>query len=117
MKIKLAAVTLMATTLALTPLAPAHADGWRHCGGGYHGRGGGGLFFGLAAAGGAVLGAAAAVATAPFQLVADIATPLPPPRPVYYGAPAPARYYGYPPAYYPQRQIVVYSYPQPYGYR
>jgi len=108
MKIKLAAVTLMATTLALTPLAPAHADGWR---------GGGGLFFGLAAAGGAVLGAAAAVATAPFQLVADIATPLPPPRPVYYGAPAPARYYGYPPAYYPQRQIVVYSYPQPYGYR
>jgi hypothetical protein len=102
MKYKFAAVALVATALAVTPVAPAEAHGWGHHDG---------LLFGVAAAGGAIVGAAVALATAPVRILADAAAP--PPAPVYaapvYAAPAP--YYAY-----PQPQAVVYSYPQGYGY-
>jgi|GEM_PF-3042279 hypothetical protein len=108
MKYKFAVVALMATALAATPLAPANARGWDH----YHGgHGGGGLAFGVVAGVAAVTGAAIALATAPFNAIAEASAP-PPPAPVYYAAPAPAYY-----APVPQQQVVVYGAPRAYyGY-
>lgn len=104
MNSKLTFVTVLATVLAVTPFAPAHADGWHH----HHG--GGGLLFGLVAAGVAVTGAAVAFATAPLRVVTEAAV-APPPAPVYYTSNAmyaqPRVVYAYPQAY---------AYPQPYAY-
>jgi hypothetical protein len=84
---RLIAAAIAATLIAAAPIAPAFA--WRHHGG---------PLFGPSAVGAAGLGAAAAVATAPFAVIA------PPP------APAPYAGYGYPPAPY------YYGPPPGYGY-
>ena len=79
--------TLVATALALAPVAPAFAGGSYHHGGhgshgyhGYHGGYGYGAWpvFGLAAA---VIGTAAAIVTAPIALLAAAANA------PYYGQP------------------------------
>ncbi len=89
----------MAAALALAPMTPASAHGWHH----HHG-----CWF-VSCVVGAVVGTAAAVATAPFAIVAGATEPRyygPPPQyygppPAYYGPPPP-RYYAPPPqAYYP----------------
>lgn len=116
---KFITVAVLTAALAAAPVTSAHAEGWHHGGWGHEGWGHEGwhhhdhdfgLIGGLALGVGAIVGAAATVATAPVRVIADAAAP---PEPVY--APAPVAYYGgYPPAYYPQRRVVVYSYPQPY---
>ena len=123
MKNKLPALVITTVALATLPLTPAHAEGWHHHGGGYGGHGGDGLFWGVTALGVAAVGAAVAIATAPFRIIGEAAAP-PPPTPVYatpYASPYPPTpypapvYYAPAPAY-QQRPVVVYSYPQYYGY-
>ena len=91
---------LVATALAVAPLASAEA-GWH----GHHGyyRHGGCWFVGCVV--GAVVGTAAAIATAPFVVAGAALGDPPPPRPYgpppgYYGPPPPQAYYG-PRGYYP----------------
>jgi len=88
--------------LAVAPIAPASAHGYRH----------GGLILGLAAVGAAAVVGVATIVTAPIRALA---------APAY--APAPA-YYAPPPAYYPPPQTyyappAYYAPPPPpppYGY-
>ena len=102
MKYKCAAVTVLASVLVLTSLAPAHAEG-RHHEHGEHGD----LAFGLFAA---VTGAAIAIAANPFNARdEDEEYYAPPPAVVY------ARPYSYAPVYQP-RPVVVYEYPPVYAY-
>jgi hypothetical protein len=90
-----------ATALAMAPLTPASAHGYRHFG----------LVGGIFALGAAAVVGAATIATAPLRVLAAPAyAPAPPPAyyppaPRYYYPPAPG-YYAPPPAYYPA----------PYGY-
>jgi hypothetical protein len=90
-----------ATALALAPLTPASAHGYRHFG----------LIGGIFALGTAVVVGAATVATAPFRVLAGPPAYAPPPTyyappPRYYYAPPAPQYYAPPPAYYSA----------PYGY-
>ena len=134
------------TALALTaaPLASASARDWDHERGGWdrgHGGWGRGEFHDrgfhhgegpIIGFGAAVVGAAFALATVPFAIAADIASPgpvyatasypqpypqpvyaAPPPYGYYYRRPHPVVVYGYPPAYaYPQP---VYAAPPGYA--
>ena len=107
-----AAPLALGISLALAPLASAHAD-WSHHGGGWgHGYYGGHGYVWPAAVAGAVVGTAAAIITAPFALLnAAVNAPYyaPPPSypaynpPTYYAPPsgynAPSGYYNVPPDY------------------
>ncbi len=100
MTLRLAAIGfLTAASLAVAPVTPASAHGFRH-----HGFP---IIGGLFAAGAVVGAAAVAVATAPVRIIANAAAP------TYYVPPAA---YAYPPYGY-RGAPVAYAYPQPvYAY-
>jgi len=114
---------LVATALAVAPLASAEA-GWH----GHHGYRHGGCWF-VGCVVGAVVGTAATIAAAPFIVAGAALEGPPPPRPYgpppgYYGPPPPQAYYGprgyYPPPGYgpppPQGYAPNYGPPPPQGY-
>ncbi len=90
-----------AAALAIAPLTPASAHGYRHFG----------LIGGVFALGAAAVVGAATIATAPLRVLAQPAY-APAPPPVYY-APAPRYYYPPAPGYYAAPPAY---YAAPYGY-
>jgi hypothetical protein len=95
--------TVAAVALAVAPLTPASAHGFRH---------GGGLIGGIFALGAVAAIGAATIATAPLRALAP---------PAYYGPQGPRGYYAPPPQYYYPRSSGYYAplpayYAPPPGY-
>ncbi len=102
MKMKFAAMLLLSTSLAIAPAAPASAHGG-------HGHRGGGPIIGLFALGAAVVAGTVAIASAPFNAIAEAGPGpqayYPPPYASPYAPPyAQAPVYQVPPGYYPAPQ-------------
>ena len=103
MKHKLVKMLALSAVMAAAPLTDASAHGgWGH-------HGGGGRDLGFFALGAAVVGATVAIATAPFNAIAEASAPAPQPyypqqayqqAPQPYYAPPPQAYYAPPPVYY-----------------